>query len=363
MVVTGKIVFIACYLKENTAGLARSLTFPDYFRNVVYSAAKTLPMKSDRRFFKELRFRQLRALVELSRQKTFSAMASTLGLSVVSAWRQVRSLEEEFGVQMVVTDGQQVSLTEDGRTLVEMSQPLVESFLSLRSVFEDRQSKAPRKLTVAAPAGVLSDALPEPVTRFRRKFPAVGLRLMDRPSRAATAALLAGQADIAIVGLTMADKQPPAVTMHSLARYPIHLLCPPDHALARENRITVKQIAQYPLVLSSEDTSDRSQVDLIFARAGVLDQLNVTISATRLPLITGYVALGFGVALLAPGMSEPLKPQRGQKPLVWRDVSHLFGHEDLVFLQRKGRFELPHVKAFRELVEAAFKAEAKAGEG
>jgi hypothetical protein len=45
---------------------------------VVYAPAKTHPMKTDRRFFKELRFRQLRALVELSRQKTFSALAAEL---------------------------------------------------------------------------------------------------------------------------------------------------------------------------------------------------------------------------------------------------------------------------------------------
>ena len=51
-------------------------------------------MKSGRRFFKELRFRQLRALVELSRQKTLSAVATALKMSVVSAWRQVRALEE-----------------------------------------------------------------------------------------------------------------------------------------------------------------------------------------------------------------------------------------------------------------------------
>ena len=36
--------------------------------------------------------------------------------------------------------------------------------------------------------------------------------------------------------------------------------------------------------------------------------------------------------------------------------SRLFGHEDLVILQRKGRFGLPHVKAFRELVEGEFEA-------
>lgn len=322
-------------------------------------------MKSDRRFFKELRFRQLRALVELSRQKTFSAVAAVLGLSVVSAWRQIRSLEEEFGVQLVVTEGQQVSLTDDGRTLVEMTEPLVESFLSLRAVFDDRTGKAPRKLTVTAPAGVLSDALPGPVTRFRRKFPNVGLRLVDRPSRGAFAALLAGEADIAIVGIKMDDTLPTSLAIHPLIKYPIHLLCPADHPLAKIERLTVKQIAQFPLVLSSEETSDRSQVDLTFARAGVLEDLNITISATRLPLITGYVALGFGVALIAPGMATLPKPRRGQPPLTWRDVSYLFGHEDVVLLQRKGRFELPHVKAFRELVEAAFKTGpgAKADEG
>jgi DNA-binding transcriptional LysR family regulator len=317
-------------------------------------------MKKNRLFFKELRFRQLRALVELSRQKTFSGMAAVLRLSVVSAWRQVRSLEEEFGVQLVVADGQQVALTEDGRTLVEMSQPLVESFISLRSVFADRNSKTPRKLTVAAPAGVLSDALPEPVTRYRRKFPHVELRLMDRPSRAAISAVLAGEAEIAIAGLSKNDQLSPVLSARSLTRYPIHLLCPTDHVLATVKRITVKRIAQYPLILSSEDTSDRAQVDLTFARAGVLDQLNVAISATRLPLITGYVALGFGVALLAPGMAKPPKARRGRTTIIWRDVSNLFGHEDLVLLQRKGRFELPHVKAFRELVEAAYREGAPA---
>jgi DNA-binding transcriptional LysR family regulator len=311
-------------------------------------------MKSDRRFFKELRFRQLRAVVELSRQKTFSAAAAALKMSVVSAWRQVRALEEEFGVQLVETQGQQVVLTEDGRLLVEMAEPMVESFLSLRAVFDDRQGKAPRELTVAAPAGVLNDALPEPVTGYRRQFPNVGLRLMERPSRGALAALLAGQADIAIIGVTATAEVPASMSLHRLARYPIHLLCPKDHVLAAAKKLTVKQIAHHPLVLSSEDTSDRAQVDLTFAKAGVLNQLNIAISASRVPMITKYVAMGFGVALLAPGEIEPPSTIHGQPSLIWRDVSALFGHEELVLLQRKGRFELPHVRVFREMVERSF---------
>ena len=79
---------------------------------------------------------------------------------------------------------------------------------------------------------MLSDALPEPMTVFRRKFPNAGLRLVARPSRAATSALLAGQADIAIVGLPMADELPAAAAIHPLTRQPIHLLYRADHAMA-----------------------------------------------------------------------------------------------------------------------------------
>jgi hypothetical protein len=44
------------------------------------------------------------------------------------------------------------------------------------------------------------------------------------------------------------------------------------------------------------------------------------------------------------------RPLPGEPALIMRDATHLFGHEEVFFVQRKGRFEPPHVKAFRELV-------------
>ena len=79
-----------------------------------------------RRYFKEVRFRQIRALVELSRQGSFTSAATSLGLAVPSVWQQVRALEDEYGVQIVSSHGPQLSLTEDGQNLVEMATPLVE---------------------------------------------------------------------------------------------------------------------------------------------------------------------------------------------------------------------------------------------
>ena len=45
-------------------------------------------------------------------------------------------------------------------------------------------------------------------------------------------------------------------------------------------------------------------------------------------------------------------------PDVYVGVLQYRGGEQVVLLQRKGRYELPHVKAFRELVEQEFHAQA-----
>ena len=52
--------------------------------------------------------------------------------------QQVRALEDEYGIQLVVAQGAQMKLTEDGRLLVEMAAPLVEHF--------EKQGKLPNPM-------------------------------------------------------------------------------------------------------------------------------------------------------------------------------------------------------------------------
>jgi molybdate transport repressor ModE-like protein len=59
----------------------------------------------DRRYFKEVRFRQIRALFEISRQGSFAAAARSLGMATPSVWRQVRALEDDYGVRFVTAKG------------------------------------------------------------------------------------------------------------------------------------------------------------------------------------------------------------------------------------------------------------------
>ena len=59
----------------------------------------------ERRYFKEVRFRQIRALFEISRQGSFAAAARSLGMATPSVWRQVRALEDDYGVRFITAKG------------------------------------------------------------------------------------------------------------------------------------------------------------------------------------------------------------------------------------------------------------------
>ena len=277
--------------------------------------AKKLPSPSTpaRRYFKEVRFRQIRALVELSRQGSFASAAASLGLAVPSVWQQIRALEDEYGVQLVAANGSKVSLTADGKTLIDLAAPLVESFDSLREVFEDRHRNTPRTLTVVAPAPMLSGALRTPIIRYRKAHPQVKLTLIDRPSNAARAVLENNEAEIGVIGLAEGDDPTPQFQAWPIASYPFYLVCQSHLPLAKARKITLADLIKHPLVLSAEDSSSHRQIRHVFEEAGLATRMNVTMTATNRALLLSYVAIGFGIAIGTSAASIKLpKPAAGE---------------------------------------------------
>jgi DNA-binding transcriptional LysR family regulator len=132
-------------------------------------------------------------------------------------------------------------------------------------------------------------------------------------------------------------------------------MCPANHALTRARQLTLANIITQPLVLAPEESSSHRQIRQVFAQAGLGERMNVTVTATNRALLMNYVAIGFGIAIGTSAASvKPPKRGAGEAEVVVREVAALFGHEEVFLVQRKGRFEPAHVRAFRELVVKAF---------
>lgn len=309
-----------------------------------------------RRYFKEVRFQQLRALVEVGRQRSFARAAAAAQLSVPSIWQQVRALEAEFSVSLVATRGRAVELTDDGRLLMELAAPLVEGFDSLKALFLDRRTGIGRQLTLATTPSLLAHELRRPLKEYRRLHGDVRLTCLDRPSPVARDLLERGLADLAVVGRLDETPMPSLLSSTDLCSYPFTLICPKGHPLERKARVSLGDLAGCPLVMPGEGTNARLRVDRVFAEAGLSGRLSVAMSAGSVDLIAGYVDVGFGVSVVSVSpqvLSEARSGANHYAGLAFRDVTKLFGEEHIVLLTRSGQLDLPHLSSLRRILKAS----------
>lgn len=317
-------------------------------------AARSSAGDGDRRYFKDVRFQQIRALVETARAGSFAAAARRLGLSTPSVWRQVRALEDDYGVALVTVHGRDVRLTPDGTLLLDAAVPLVEGFDSLKHVFADRSRSAIRELRIATPGVIVSSILHDAIAGYCRSHPTVKLTLTDAPSQIGWEMLDRGDVDLAITGNPPARRLPRSLAVTPLGSYPFHIVCPHDHPLATLPRLSLREVLRYPLIDAGPQSSSRIQFDDAVARAGLADRITVAMSARHHDVIHSYVSMGIGIALTTRAIFEAM-PRRGSG-LVIRDASHLFGEERIVLLHRPARHEPVHVREFRDAMVATLES-------
>jgi len=134
------------------------------------------------------------------------------------------------------------------------------------------------------------------------------------------------------------------------------VVVPQGHPLVNERPLTLKALAENPLVTYVFGFTGRSKLDEAFRREGLTPR--VVITAADADVIKTYVRLGMGVGIIAHMAIDPSQDQG----LVCLDASHLFEPSTTHIGFRKGTFLrgfmyefirtfAPHLK--RELVDKA----------
>jgi LysR family cys regulon transcriptional activator len=155
------------------------------------------------------------------------------------------------------------------------------------------------------------------VQRFRKQYPGVHLSLLQGTPTQIAEMVCEGRADIAIATEAL-DHYPdllalPGYTWHHCA------IVPNGHALSKVGRLTLEELAKYPLITYSPAFSGRSHIDEAFAASGL--QPDIVLTALDSDVIKTYAELGMGVGIVA-AMAFDRKRDSALRAI---DAGHLFG--------------------------------------
>jgi LysR family cys regulon transcriptional activator len=116
-----------------------------------------------------------------------------------------------------------------------------------------------------------------------------------------------------------------------------------DHPLAETKKLSLEQIAVFPIVTYVFGFTGRSRLDEAFDSAGL--EPRVVLTAVDADVIKTYVRSGLGIGIIAKMAYD----QEADKDLVALDVGHLFGESLTHIGIRRDKFLRGYMYDFMEL--------------
>lgn len=288
---------------------------------------------------------QLRSFLCVARYGSFTRAAQSLHLSQPALTVRIRQLEESLGVRLLDRNKRAVHLTRTGRELAAVLQRLLDDLDAALVKAKKIATHHQGVVRLACFPSVATTLLPEAIASFRANHPGISFVVRDAALKRTVSMIRADEVDFGIC-----DSLPNETDLESidLMRDRMHVVYPATHPIARVKKVSVDELARFPLVLMDPDTSARSIVDSAFAASGRLAL--PACEATHISTAVSMVRAGLGIAIL-PSMGLEL---RIHAELRSRAVDDTRFARQIAIVKRAGRSLYPPSGAFiKELLARA----------
>jgi LysR family cys regulon transcriptional activator len=265
-----------------------------------------------------MKLQQLRYLCEVAKRGlNLSEAAQALYTSQPGISKQIRMLESELGVEILVRHGKRVvDITEPGRIILDIAERILRDTENLKKVGREFAAEDSGSLAIATTHTQARYALPPVIQRFIARYPRVRLSLREGSPQQISDLMRSGEADIAII--TEAHEHYEDLVTLPCYQWNRCVITPLRHPLLKERQLTLEMIAQYPIVTYDFAFSGDSPIKRAFDARGI--RPNVALTAVDADVIKTYVELGLGVGILAKMAFDPAR-DFGLRLI---DASHLF---------------------------------------
>jgi DNA-binding transcriptional LysR family regulator len=224
-----------------------------------------------------------------------AAAARLLNITSAAVAQQIRTLERELGVPLIVRVGRTVRMTEEGARILARARDLVRDFADLRSIANE--STVAGELRLGACTTALSGLLPAILARMVGKFPQINVYMRPGYSAQLYAEVESGDLDAAFV-LQAPYELPKTCDWQLLREEPLIVLAP-SHMAGRDPH---DLLANEPLIRYDRNQWGGRQADEYLRKAGIVPRERFELNA--LNAIAVMVDRGLGVSLV-PDWARP----------------------------------------------------------
>ena len=260
----------------------------------------------------------LRYFQAIADANSFTKAAEQLHVAQPAISMAIKKLEAELDLTLFHRHERQISLTDEGKKLLQHSRRILQAIDDARLEMEELKGLTKGEVRVGIPSMLGSYYFPPILMAFRHRYPELDLSVIEGGTWQLQQMLERGELDLAII---VADVLPQELQARTFLREQMLVTVAKDHPLAQQTVVSYDDFFREELVMFKEGYFHRKVVDRLAAKTECTP--NISFETNLIPLIKAIVTQGFGISTLL-GMVIEEDPDLIGLPFeepVWLDLS------------------------------------------
>jgi LysR family transcriptional regulator, low CO2-responsive transcriptional regulator len=225
----------------------------------------------------------------------FTRAAEVLNLTQSALSHQIKTLEEQLGVEVFARVGKRTLLTQAGEILLKHATVVLRELTDARQSLLELRDPGRGRLRISAAGYSCYLLLPRILREFKSTYPRVELSVAADYTGEAVQHLLEGHLDIAIL---VAPPPVRGLAIEPLAQDELFVLVPIDHPWAKRRRVRWGELATQVLIIYNKASQTHQLLLHRIAEEGA--GIPETMEVREAEAVTEMVKVGLGIAVQPP---------------------------------------------------------------
>lgn len=249
--------------------------------------------------------RQLKYFVQIAESGNFSRAAEVLRIAQPSLSQQMKNLEEELGVDLLLRHARGVTPTEIGQQLYDHARRILEEVERTRDVLRSQSLTPSGRVSVGLPTSACRGLSLPLLAAMAERQPNITLHIVEAMTGYLDDFIQMGRLDVALLYDHKAFKH---VAWTEMMVEDLMLFVPPDHPVVAQGSISFREMFALPIVLPGAPNVMRTVIEQFAARHDVVPN---AMACDSLPTIARMVRSRRALAVM-PHFAFSDEMERGE---------------------------------------------------
>lgn len=250
-------------------------------------------MTNEGRHLRDATLRQLRALAIVARSGSYTAAATSIGVTQPAVSLQIQTLQERMGLPLFERANGRLVPTQAGALLVALSQHIETLVLETERQLAAMRAGQGGQVSIGA-VSTAKYFVPFIISAFQQAHPNIEVRLVIGNRGEVLSLIRNNKLDLAIMGRPPDDL---VLENQKLGDHPHVIICAPDHRLAGAISIDLAALGGETFLVREPGSGTRTLMERYFADHQIAARIGMEIASNE--TIKQAVMAGLGMAFIS----------------------------------------------------------------